>query len=66
MVSSNSWSRNLDPSLFLFLQGGRVPEMKFYTADNNLKGVYRMRLVGKFTPNTVFEGISYFTLTVLD
>jgi hypothetical protein len=25
-----------------------------------------MRLRGKFTPNTKFEGVSYFTLTVLD
>jgi hypothetical protein len=40
--------------------------MKIYTNDNLLKGVYRMRLKGKFTPNTAFEGVSYFTLTVLD
>ena len=40
--------------------------MTFYTKDNNLKGVYKMRLKGKFTPNTAFEAVSYFTLTVLD
>ena len=64
--SNATWTRNLNANLFQFVQEGKTPNMTFYTKDNNLKGVYRMRLKGKFTPNTAFEGVSYFTLTVLD
>jgi hypothetical protein len=52
--SNNSWTRNLNNDLFQFVQQGLTPNMTFYTKNNNLKGAYRMRLVGKFTPNTAF------------
>lgn len=64
--STGTWTRNLNQNLFQFVQEGKTPNMTFYTKDNNLKGTYKMRLKGKFTPNTAFEGVSYFTLTVLD
>ena len=48
------------------MQETKNPKIKIYTSDNSLKGFYKMRLKGKFTPHTAFEGVRYFTLNVLD
>jgi hypothetical protein len=37
-----------------------------YTGDNTRKGVYQMRVMGRYTPNTVFEAVSRFMVTILD
>ena len=49
------WTRTLNQNnLFTFTQGGRNPNITVYTTDNELQGVYQMRLMGKFSPNTNF------------
>jgi len=48
------WTRDYNTNIFTFSQGGRNPNITVYTSDNALKGFYQMRLLGKFTPNTVF------------
>ena len=61
------WTRDYDPSIFTFAQqGGRNPNITVYTADNSRKGVYQMRVMGRFSPNTVFEAVSNFMVTILD
>lgn len=61
-----SWTRNVTSDLFSFNQGGLNPNITIYTSDNLKKGMYKMRLMGRFTPNTVFEAVSPFILTILD
>jgi hypothetical protein len=60
------WTRDIPYNLFNFTQGGRDPTITIYTFDNFMKGSYKMHLMGKFTPNTVFKAVSPFALTVLD
>jgi hypothetical protein len=61
------WTRDFDPSVFSFAkQGGRDPNITVYTADNTRKGAYNMRVMGKLTPNTVFQAVSKFMVTILD
>ena len=61
------WTRDFDPTIFTFAQqGGRNPNITVYTADNSRKGFYQMRLMGRFSPNTVFQAVSKFMLTILD
>ena len=48
------WTQDFNANIFTFSQGGRTPNITVYTSENTLKGFYQMRLLGKFTPNTVF------------
>ena len=58
--------RTLDWSVFTFKQGGLSTNITVQTLDNSKKGVYFMRLMGRFTPNTVFQAVSNFQVTILD
>ena len=49
-----------------FTQKGLNPNVTVYTSNNTLQGLYTMRLMGKFTPNTVFMAVSPFKINVLD
>jgi hypothetical protein len=58
------WRRNIDYDIFNIENGGKITKIQVYSVDNSKIGVYNLRIVGKFTPLTNFEAISYFKATI--